>query len=78
MKHVKKGILFCIGGFFILFGLVGLVTPFLQGILFIVLGIYILSLAHKPLGERMEKFIQKFPALARAHNKIKERMGRTR
>jgi len=73
MKHVKKGILFFAGWFFVLLGLVGLVTPFLQGILFIILGIYILSIAHKPLGEKIEKYMRRFPAIDRICNRRKER-----
>lgn len=51
-KHAKRITLDTIGWIFIILGLVGLVLPVLQGILFLVIGLYILSI-HSEFGKRV-------------------------
>ncbi len=50
-----------LGWLFVIMGLLGLVLPFLQGILFIVVGIYILSLHSKFAHKQLHKLKIKYP-----------------
>lgn len=51
MRTIYKKIL---GIFFIILGLIGLVLPVLQGVLFLILGFTLLG--YKKVGERIKKF----------------------
>ncbi|MHB9095274.1 MAG: PGPGW domain-containing protein [Eubacteriales bacterium] len=42
-RGLKRIAILCLGWFFIILGIVGLFLPLLQGILFILLGLYVLS-----------------------------------
>jgi len=45
LKHTKRALVLIVGVFFVLFGIIGLFLPFLQGILFLVIGALLLSAA---------------------------------
>jgi len=76
-KKVKKILTFIIGWFFILLGVLGLFLPILQGILFIAIGLLILSKESRwakrvfvklrrrypEQHEKLEKFRRKFFSL---------------
>ncbi len=54
-----------VGWSFILLGIVGLVLPFLQGILFILVGLIILSSQYAWARSLLEKLRSRFPKIAR-------------
>ena len=62
-KNVKRAIIITIGVAFVILGLVGLVLPFLQGILFLVIGLLLLSAFSPTLREWMQKHTRKYPKL---------------
>jgi uncharacterized protein len=66
MQPGSKRILVLITGWsFILLGIVGLFLPFLQGLLFLVIGIIILSSQYAWARLLMAKLRKRFPALVR-------------
>jgi len=62
-KKIKRIALDIIGWTFILFGILGIFLPFLQGILFTVIGIYILSLHSKFAHRELHKLKAKYPKI---------------
>ncbi|MFH1704467.1 MAG: hypothetical protein ABH861_00630 [Patescibacteria group bacterium] len=62
-KKLKRVLLFIVGIFFILLGFVGLVAPFLQGILFLTIGIVLLSMWSPCMREYMYKHTKRCPKL---------------
>lgn len=58
-KHAKRITLDAIGWFFIILGLIGLVLPILQGLLFLAIGLYILSI-HSPFIQRIVYKVKHF------------------
>lgn len=61
--HHKRIVVDSLGWIFILLGLVGLVLPFLQGILFVMLGFYLLSLHSLWFHQKLHDFKVRFPRL---------------
>ncbi|MBI4118399.1 MAG: hypothetical protein HY455_02625 [Parcubacteria group bacterium] len=64
-KNLKKSAITVLGGAFIVIGLGGLVLPFVQGILFIFLGIYLLSMEYQWLKTKLSHLEAKNPTLDR-------------
>ena len=62
-KNVKRILLFVAAFFFIALGIVGLVLPVLQGILFLAIGIILLSLASPAAHSWIENHTRKWPRL---------------
>ena len=71
MKAIKAILLSCLGWLFIFLGILGLFLPFLQGILFLLIGLYILS--HNSLWAKriLLKIRWRFPRLADKMDKAK-------
>jgi len=65
-RHVKRIVALIIGWVFILFGIVGLFLPVLQGILFILIGLTILSTEYVWAHHLLAKLRQRFPKIAHA------------
>lgn len=66
--RVKRWALLATGWFFIILGVVGLFLPILQGILFIFIGLLILSSEYVWAHQLLVKVKKRFPTLAaRAH-----------
>ena len=66
MKPRPKRILVLIAGWsFILLGIVGLFLPFLQGVLFIFVGLVILSSQYARARLLLRKLLQRFPKIGR-------------
>lgn len=63
MKHTKRTIVLILGVLFVLLGLVGLVMPFLQGILFLIIGILLLSTYSPSLREWIQTHTRRYPKL---------------
>ena len=64
-RHTKRVICDLIGIFFIVIGIAGLFLPFLQGILFILIGLYFLSLHNMWIHRHLH-------ALKHKHSKLAE------
>ena len=58
-KHAKRITLDAIGWVFVILGLVGLVLPILQGLLFLAIGFYILSI-HSEFAKRIVYRVKHF------------------
>lgn len=66
MKPRCKRILILIAGWsFVLVGIVGLILPFLQGVLFILVGLIILSSQYAWARRLLEKLRERFPKIGR-------------
>jgi uncharacterized protein len=66
MKPAIKRILVVVAGWsFILLGIVGLVLPFLQGILFILVGLIILSSQYAWARRLLDKLRRRFPKIGK-------------
>ena len=63
LKQTKRIIVLTIGVVFVLFGVLGLFLPFLQGILFLVIGALLLSAYSPTLREWMQTHTRKYPKL---------------
>lgn len=62
-KRFKRIAIDIAGWVFIVFGILGIFLPFLQGILFFVVGIYILSLHSKFAHTQLHKLKLKYPKI---------------
>ena len=77
--HFKRVAVIITGWSFIALGIVGLFLPFLQGILFILIGLVILSKEHHWAGKVVAWVRSRFPKLDRwfawAHRKVERIFG---
>ncbi|MEX2644007.1 MAG: PGPGW domain-containing protein [Acetobacterales bacterium] len=64
------------GWLMILLGIVGLVLPFLQGILFLAIGVYLLSLESVWVKRRLDRLEQRYPQLYTTREKARLRAAR--
>ena len=69
MNHYLRVILIFIGTVFLVFGIIGLFLPVLQGILFIVIGIYILSLTSLTFKNWADHHMGKYPRVKHHYDK---------
>ena len=60
-KNLKRIVIDTVGWVFIIFGVAGIFLPLLQGILFIIIGVYILSLHSRFAHQRLQSFKLKHP-----------------
>ncbi len=65
-----------LGILFLILGVIGLVVPIMQGILFIVIGLYILSVSSKRFEAWLAAKLSKFPRLKSQYDKNSGRMDR--
>jgi uncharacterized membrane protein YbaN (DUF454 family) len=65
MRHFKRLGVLALGWMFILVGIAGLFLPILQGILFLLIGLAILSGEYAWAHHLLQKLKQRFPAVAR-------------
>ena len=72
MRHTKRAFIFFIGLIFLFFGVVGLFLPFLQGILFIAIGLLLLSTYSPTLREWVERHTRKYPKVHEAVVKVQQ------
>ncbi|OGC80991.1 hypothetical protein A2943_03155 [Candidatus Adlerbacteria bacterium RIFCSPLOWO2_01_FULL_51_16] len=61
--HIKRITIFALGIIFLVFGVLGLFLPFLQGFLFIAIGLLLLSLYSPTLREWVETHTRRWPKL---------------
>ncbi len=78
-RHIKKVGVLTLGVIFIILGLLGLVLPVLQGILFLLIGLMLISLYSKTVRGWVEYIAKQHPKLERMLQKadswIKRRIG---
>jgi len=74
-RHLKRALILTVGSLFVLLGLIGLFLPFLQGILFLVIGLLILSKESKTAHRILERWRERHP---QAHRKVHEFINRLR
>ena len=69
IKHFKRTALLVLGVFFLILGVVGLALPFLQGFLFLLIGILLISICVPRVREYMVSHTQKYP---RIHEQVEK------
>jgi len=69
-KKVKKIIVLTIGIIFILFGLLGLALPFLQGIIFLAIGLILVSFCFPKIRLWINKHTESYPRLSSVVTKM--------
>lgn len=62
-RHIKRVLVLTVALIFIVLGLAGLVLPFLQGFLFLAIGLLLLSLYLPSVREWMDRHTVKYPKL---------------
>ena len=75
--HAKRIIIFALGIAFLLLGVVGLFLPFLQGFLFLAVGILLLSLYSPTLRGWVEKHTRRWPKFHELVMKVDAWLRRT-
>jgi uncharacterized membrane protein YbaN (DUF454 family) len=75
-SRVKRGLVLVVGWVFILLGIVGLFLPVLQGILFLLIGLVILSTEYVWAHHLLRRLGERFPKLQSAIEKAKQRAMR--
>jgi uncharacterized protein len=79
-RHAKRILILIVGWAFILLGIAGLFLPILQGILFILIGLVILSSEYVWAHHLLRRIKERFPKLGRvadeATHKAKDWMRR--
>jgi len=73
-KHVKRAMVFAAAIIFIVLGVVGLALPFLQGFLFLAIGLILLSIASPTAREWIEHHTRKFPKVHAFVQKVEKRI----
>lgn len=80
--RVKRAGMLAAGWGFIVLGIAGLFLPVLQGILFLLIGLFILSTEYVWAHKLLQKVKRRFPQIATQFERAKERaeawMGRTK
>lgn len=85
-SKTKKVLVLLLGWTFVLLGVVGLFLPVLQGVLFLLIGLFILSSEYVWAHRLLQKLMQRFPKVAarfedasrRAHDWMGKIFGRQR
>ncbi|MGB9074813.1 MAG: PGPGW domain-containing protein [Terriglobales bacterium] len=75
-RVVKKALVLVVGWGFILLGIAGLFLPVLQGILFLMIGLIILSTEYVWAHHLLAKIRSRFPKAAEAADRARERATR--
>lgn len=70
---IKRAAVLVVGWAFVLVGIVGLFLPILQGVLFILIGLFILSSEYIWAHHLLQKVRQRFPGVARHFDRAKEK-----
>lgn len=72
-RHAKRILILIVGWAFILLGIVGLFLPILQGILFIMIGLVILSSEYVWAHRLLSRVKERFPKLGRVADQATEK-----
>lgn len=63
LKQTKRAAVLVVGFVFVILGILGLFLPFLQGILFLIIGLLLLSAYSPSLREWMQSHTRAYPKL---------------
>jgi len=69
-RHAKRIVILIVGWTFILLGIVGLFLPILQGVLFILVGLIILSSEYLWAHHLLARVKERFPKLGRDRKSV--------
>ena len=73
--RIKRLLIWCLGWLFILLGILGLFLPVLQGILFLLIGLYLLSTT-SPWAERLlNRLRERFPKISKTFEEAKDKVA---
>lgn len=75
-KQLKRWIVIIVGWLFIALGVVGLFLPVLQGVLFLIIGLLILSTEFVWAHRLLQRLRQKFPSLSIHMDRAAEHLRR--
>jgi uncharacterized protein len=75
-RAIKKALVLVVGWAFILLGIAGLFLPVLQGILFLMIGLIILSTEYVWAHHLLAKVRARFPKIAETADGAKEKAAR--
>jgi uncharacterized membrane protein YbaN (DUF454 family) len=70
---LKRVLVLMVGWSFVLLGIAGLFLPILQGVLFLLIGLFILSTEYVWAHHLLERLKTRFPKLSSAAHQAKER-----
>lgn len=77
-KQINRVLVLALGWIFILLGIVGLALPVLQGVLFILIGLYLLSRESRTARRLLVYLRRRYPTVNRKLESIKKRAGNLR
>ncbi|HJQ68502.1 MAG TPA: PGPGW domain-containing protein [Blastocatellia bacterium] len=73
--RIKRLVIWCLGWLFIFLGILGLFLPVLQGILFLLIGLYLLS-STSPWAERLlNRLRERFPKISKTFEEAKDKVA---
>jgi uncharacterized protein len=72
-RHVKRVLVLTVGWGFLLLGIVGLFLPILQGVLFILIGLIILSSEYVWAHHLLAKLRERFPKIGKIADQASEK-----
>lgn len=72
-RHLKRILVLIVGWGFILLGIVGLFLPVLQGVLFLLIGLIVLSSEYVWAHHLLTRLRQRFPKLSRTADRAEEK-----
>lgn len=72
-RHVKRVLILIVGWGFLLLGIVGLFLPILQGVLFILIGLIILSSEYVWAHHLLTKLRDRFPKIGKVADQASEK-----
>ncbi|HWB34258.1 MAG TPA: hypothetical protein VG753_03005 [Candidatus Paceibacterota bacterium] len=79
MRHTKRTLIFVVAIVLIVLGIIGLVLPFLQGLLFLAAGAVLLFILFPSLREESHRHTVKYPKvhsfLLKVEDKLREMIG---
>lgn len=76
VRNTKRALVFIVAVLFIILGLAGLVLPFLQGLLFLAVGLILLFFIFPSLREKSHRHTIKYPKLHALLLKLDDFIGR--
>ncbi len=72
-RTIKRAVILVVGWAFVLLGIAGLFLPILQGILFLLIGLFILSSEYVWAHKLLQRLKGKFPKIAAQFEAAKEK-----
>ena len=70
LKQTKRALVLMLAAVFLLLGVAGLFLPFLQGVLFLAVGVLLLSVVFPPVREWLDRRTSPYPKIHAAVSKV--------